>query len=129
MRPLPMLALSLLLSAAACSSGGGSSYMTSPGAGTSSASSGRTITPKMSGSAFVPAVDTVAAGSAVTWANQDGVNHTVTASPGSTDSFNSGAVSGGASFTHTFNTPGTYVYYCQIHGTPTSGMRGTIVVQ
>jgi plastocyanin len=33
------------------------------------------------------------------------------------------------SYQRTFGTPGTYVYYCTIHGTPTSGMRGTITVQ
>lgn len=28
-----------------------------------------------------------------------------------------------------FPTPGTYDYYCTVHGTPTSGMSGQIVVQ
>lgn len=28
----------------------------------------------------------------------------------------------------TFNTAGTYNYYCEIHGTPTSGMHGTVTV-
>lgn len=28
----------------------------------------------------------------------------------------------------TFDTPGEYTYYCPIHGSPTQGMRGTIVV-
>ncbi|WP_164891015.1 T9SS type A sorting domain-containing protein [Botryobacter ruber] len=31
-------------------------------------------------------------------------------------------------FTHTFTAAGTYPYHCQLHGTPTSGMRGTITV-
>jgi len=129
MRPVPMLAFSLLLSAAACGGGGGGSYVTSPGPGPGPLPSGRTTTPKMSGAAFSPAVDTVTAGATVTWTNQDGFNHTVTAIPGSADAFSSSAVASGGSFSHMFSTPGTYAYYCTIHGTPTSGMRGTIVVQ
>ena len=33
------------------------------------------------------------------------------------------------SVTRTFSTPGTFNYHCTIHGTATSGMRGTVVVQ
>jgi hypothetical protein len=32
-------------------------------------------------------------------------------------------------FSQTFTTPGTYLYFCVVHGTPDSGRRGTIVVQ
>jgi plastocyanin len=35
----------------------------------------------------------------------------------------------GDTFSHTFDTPGTYRYYCQLHGGPGSGMAGTVVVQ
>lgn len=31
-------------------------------------------------------------------------------------------------YSHVFDTPGTYVYYCSIHGSATAGMSGTIVV-
>jgi len=31
-------------------------------------------------------------------------------------------------YTRVFDTPGTYVYYCSIHGTPTAAMYGTITV-
>ena len=31
-------------------------------------------------------------------------------------------------YAHVFGTPGNYEYYCTIHGSPTAGMRGTIVV-
>ncbi len=82
----------------------------------------------MASSAFAPTPDTIAAGSTVTWTNNDGYGHTVTSVPGSAEVFDA-SVAGGANFAHTFSTPGTYTYYCKIHGTPTSGMRGTIVVQ
>lgn len=31
-------------------------------------------------------------------------------------------------YSHVFDRPGTYVYYCSIHGTPTAAMFGTINV-
>lgn len=34
----------------------------------------------------------------------------------------------GDRYSHVFTTPGTYVYYCTIHGTPTAGMFGSIIV-
>jgi plastocyanin len=130
MRPVPMLVFTVLLGAVACGGGvGGGSYMTSPAPGPGAGPSGHTTSLIMSGAAFSPATDTVAAGSTVTWTNQDGFNHTVTAVPGSSDAFSSGAVASGASYSHMFSTAGTYAYYCTIHGTPTSGMRGTIVVR
>ncbi|MGB8858552.1 MAG: plastocyanin/azurin family copper-binding protein [Ilumatobacteraceae bacterium] len=33
-----------------------------------------------------------------------------------------------ATYSHVFDRPGTYVFYCSIHGTPKAGMVGTIVV-
>ena len=120
MRIAPAVMALTLLAALGCSSSMG------PGGGTSG---GRSRTPVMSGSAFNPTPDTVGAGLSVTWTNNDGLTHTITASPGSADAFDSGNIGGGGTFSHTFATPGTYSYYCRIHGTPTSGMHGTIVVQ
>ena len=79
------------------------------------------------------------AGDTVTWVNRTGVEHTVVrctpaacngVSGGSaaTDSFAPGTVGAaqGATFSHTFAEPGTYVYYCTIHGYAL--MHGTITV-
>ncbi len=71
--------------------------------------------------AFGPASISVAVGSTVTWTNQDGTAHTVTADDGS---FDSGNLAQGATFSQTFDTPGTYTYHCAIH----SSMIGTITV-
>jgi plastocyanin len=119
MRVAHAVTIVLLVAAFGCSSG------TGPGGG----AGGRTQSPAMRSTAFSPTPDTVAAGVAVTWTNNDGIVHTVTSAPGSADVFSSGNVAASGTFSHTFNTPGTYSYYCTIHGTPTSGMRGTIVVQ
>ncbi len=81
----------------------------------------------MSGSAFNPTTRTVTAGTTVTWRNGDGVTHTVTNNPGSAEAFNQ-TVNAGGTFARAFNSAGTFAYHCTIHGTPTSGMRGTIVV-
>jgi plastocyanin len=129
MRPVPMIAFTLLLGAAACGGGAGGSYSTSPNPAPGPLPSSNTTSPSMNGAAFSPAIDTVAAGSTVTWTNHDGFNHTVNSVPGSSEVFSSGAVSSGTSYAHTFSTAGRYDYYCTIHGTPTSGMRGTIVVR
>lgn len=85
----------------------------------------------MQSTAFNPSTRTVATGTTVTWSNKDGFAHTVTSSsvPSGAQSFSSGNLGGGATFQVTFSTAGTYQYFCSIHGTATSGMRGTVVVQ
>jgi plastocyanin len=81
--------------------------------------SGNQVT--IDGFAFAPATLTVAAGSSVTWTNRDEEPHTVAAGDGS---FHSPGMGTGATFSHTFATPGTFDYLCSIHPM----MRGTVVV-
>jgi plastocyanin len=71
--------------------------------------------------AFQPDSLQIAAGSSVTWTNADSTAHTVTSDTGA---FDAGPLAPGASFTQTFDIPGTYTYHCQIH----PFMTGTIVV-
>ena len=80
------------------------------------------------GTRFEPANVTIQAGTTVTWTWVDGV-HDVTAT--GTPTFpSSGSPSGPPrTYSHTFTTAGRYVYFCSVHGSPTGGMRGTIVVQ
>ncbi len=54
----------------------------------------------------------VRADSTVTWTNQDSVPHSVTFKNGMKDS---SLLYQGQSFSYTFNTPGTYQYYCTVH--------------
>lgn len=72
--------------------------------------------------AFTPSTLTVSAGTTVRFTNNDSVTHDIVAN---NNSFNSGHLAPGSSFTHTFTQAGTYQYHCSIHPT----MRGTIVVQ
>ena len=72
---------------------------------------------------FDPAIFTVSVvGGTVTWINKDTMSHTVTSDTGL---FDSGILSTGATWSHTFTTPGMYPYHC----TPHPQMTGTIVVQ
>lgn len=70
---------------------------------------------------YEPADLEVAAGTTVTFTNEDGFAHTVTAKD---KSFDSGNMDEGASFDHTFEEPGTYDYLCAIH----NSMTGTVTV-
>ena len=54
----------------------------------------------------------VRTGTTVTWTNQDSAPHSVTFKNGMKDS---GLLYQGQSFSYTFNTPGTYQYYCTVH--------------
>jgi len=73
------------------------------------------------GFSFQPDVLQVRVGAKVTWTNDDTVAHTVTAD---TNSFASGNLQPGGSFSFTFTRPGTYAYHCSIH----PSMHGSVVV-
>ncbi len=82
---------------------------------------------------FQPPTLEVAAGTTVTWTNQDIFGHTVTSGTGPdtrTDDFHgvlgeqSENMGKGLTFSHTFDTPGTYAYYCVYH----PNMQAEIVV-
>ena len=75
----------------------------------------------ISGFSFQPASLEVAAGTTVTWENEDGAPHTATSSDGT---FDSGRLSTGYTFEWTFDTAGSFAYACAIH----PSMTGTIVV-
>ena len=73
--------------------------------------------------AFNPQTIEIAVGDTVTWTNNDTAQHTVTQSP-SGSGFQSGGLAQGATFEQTFDTAGTFDYFCEFH----SGMTGTVVV-
>jgi plastocyanin len=58
---------------------------------------------------------TIHVGDTVHWVWVSGV-HSVTSVSGQPDPFNSGDHAPGFTFDHTFASPGTYVYFCDIHG-------------
>jgi plastocyanin len=80
------------------------------------------ITVTLTSSSVSPNPLTINVGDTVTWVNGDGANHMIMSSDGS---FNSPVLAAGQNFSNTFQTPGTYTYYCMFHPSVT----GTITVQ
>jgi plastocyanin len=78
--------------------------------------------------AFEPAEIRVPAGTTIVWPNNGQKQHSATAVDGS---FDTGLYGPGASRSITFDTPGTFRYYCVLHAPPdgSSGMSGTIIVE
>lgn len=82
---------------------------------------------KVEDNEFEPGSKTVAAGETVlwqwggsnphnvTWVDQSGTGNSATQSSGT--------------YSRSFSAAGTYDYYCTIHGTATTGMHGSVVVQ
>jgi amicyanin len=120
--PIKILAMCLLIGCTKSSN----MYSTNPTPNSTPTKGGSTVS--ISGMAFSPATLTVAAGTTVTWTNNDAVAHTVTSDTGL---FDSGAITatggygGGGSYSYTFSTAGTYNYHCTVHPM----MTGKIVVQ
>jgi plastocyanin len=71
---------------------------------------------------FAPARTSVAAGSTVTWTNRDDAPHTIVSTE---RKFKSPALDTDECFSHRFDTPGEYRYFCSIH----PKMTGTVEVQ
>ena len=87
---------------------------------------------------FEPATLTVVRGATVTWRNTSATMHTVTDDPAKAvnkadatlpsgaQPWDSGNIDPGKMFQHSFDTPGTYKYFCSPH--EAAGMVGTITV-
>lgn len=87
---------------------------------------------------FEPANLTVAKGATVTWKNSGQLPHTATDDPSKAadkahavlpsgaQPWDSGNVNAGQSWSHTFDVPGKYTYFCIPH--EAAGMIGTITV-
>jgi plastocyanin len=69
------------------------------------------------GMAFTPSTITVSAGTQITWTNKDGVTHTVTSNKGL---FDSGSIGSNGTYSFTFQTAGTYSYFCSTHPSMTA---------
>jgi plastocyanin len=134
-RPLPsrlagaglVIAIAMLL--AACSSSAATPTLTA--APPSAAPATSSAAPSSAGTAgtavsikdfsFEPADLTAKVGQEITWTNTGNAAHTVSFNTGNVDS---GSMSSGATFKHTFDTPGTYTYHCNFH----SNMEATITI-
>jgi adhesin/invasin len=78
---------------------------------------------------FSPSSLTIAAGTRVVWTWASGSQDHNVAPVATLPTRSGNPVDGPATYQFTFGTPGTYSYFCEVHGSPTVGMRGTITVQ
>lgn len=78
-------------------------------------------------SCYVPSKLTIPRGGSVTWQNQDSGFHTVTSGKYENPDglFDSGHIDPDNSFSYTFNTSGTFDFFCTLH----PWMYGVITVQ
>ncbi|MBI4894933.1 MAG: cupredoxin family copper-binding protein [Candidatus Aenigmarchaeota archaeon] len=82
-----------------------------------------TIPVEIKNFAFDTPTMTIHKGDTVVWTNSDAASHTVTSDSGS--ELGSQTLNKGDSYTHTFNTSGTFNYHCAFH----SGMKATVIVE
>jgi plastocyanin len=75
--------------------------------------------------AFNPPQRSITVGTTITFTNKDNANHTATEM---NHLWDSGTLKSGKSFSYTFNTPGTYYFFCNYHAT-NSSEQGAIRVQ
>jgi plastocyanin len=71
----------------------------------------------------------VPAGTTVRWTNRGRQDHDVVPAEGDAWGVPVEDFAPGAVYEHTFDQPGTYSYYCTIHGTAARGMVGAVVVE
>ncbi len=88
---------------------------------------------------FSPESITIRPGGLVEWRNGSLITHTVTDDPklagkpadstlpAGASAFNSGDIPAGQIYTHSFEVPGTYHYFCMHH--EGDGMLGTVIVE
>jgi len=77
---------------------------------------------------FIPNPVTVDLGTIVTWENTDTAAHTATSgtvADGPSGVFDSSLIMAGGSYSHTFDTAGTYVYFSMVH----PWKEGTVIVE
>jgi plastocyanin len=121
--PTAIAALTFVACASTASAPAASSAATTAA---SAAPAAETKTVTIKGFAFSPATLTIAKGTKVTITNQDSATHTFTSGANRTkDGKIDQQISGGTETTVTFDTPGTFEIFCQIH----SSMKMTVNVQ
>lgn len=119
--------VTFILAAALSACGGSSSSPASPSPSSPSRNAGNTIIIGSGASVATTAAFganplTVPVGTTLTWQNEDNTAHTSTAN---TNTWNSGNIAPGASFSVTFTQAGSFPYHCTVH----PNMVGMVVVQ
>jgi plastocyanin len=74
--------------------------------------------------AFSPTEIVVQVGETVTWTNRDDIPHTVT-SAAMPRAFKSGPLDTDGTFSHRFDNPGRFAYFCSLH----AHMQGVVIAK
>ena len=119
---LPAAALVVALAAAGCGGNDNNKSGSNGPAGGNPASGKGPVTIQMRNIQFSPRSVTVAAGTQVTWINEDNVDHNVKADTNAT--FKSDDFGKGGTYQFTPETKGTITYECTLH----PGMTATLKV-
>jgi len=85
-------------------------------------------TPGCEPDCFIPSTVVITVGGTVTWENTDTAAHTSssgTPTDGPDGVFDSSLIMAGGSYSHTFDTAGTFDYFCMVH----PWMEGTVIVE
>ncbi len=96
--------------------------LASPAVKPRAARSGAPEPVKIDNFSFQPSTVTVPAGTTLSWVNRDEVPHNIVDVD---KKYKSGVLDTGDRFSHTFDTAGTYNYYCSIH----PRMTGRVIVK
>lgn len=89
---------------------------------TTTAPASKTVPGSVVSFGYDPNPITVSVGDTIRWTNNSAIPHTVTSS----GNWDSGNLASGANFSKVFDTPGTFDYFCTIHGAGV--MSATVVV-
>ena len=111
----------VLLEPAEMASAGAETEQDASPEATDASAEGSAVT--IQGFAYNPPTVEIPAGGSVTWTNEDNAPHTATGLD--RDALQSGTIAFGESYTQTFDTAGTYEYFCEFH----PNMEGSVVVQ
>ena len=107
------------MTAAAATNSGEPTPATASGTSTPA---GESVTVRIDGMRFDPQNITVKPGTTVTWIHGSQMPHTIS---GNADGMRSGTLYNGQQYSHTFDTAGSYNYFCGLH----PSMTGSVVVE
>lgn len=124
---LAVLALTTPLVLAACSDDDNKTATADSSSTSSTAAVNTGPTVEVIDFGFSPSSETVDVGETITWSNEGDSPHTVTPEELADGSlpFDSTRIAPSETFLQTFNTAGTYAYYCSIHP---DRMTGSVIV-
>lgn len=121
-RLLPVLATAALALALAGCGGGGDE------GGEPTVPSSSSTTVSAVDNTFQPERISVRAGTEVTWSNDGRNDHNIVPVEGDDWGVAAESFHAGDTYRYVFSEPGTYEYYCSLHGTAEAGMVGAVDV-